>query len=125
MVKVYRALHTCKAAPLTRLFDGAIPTLAELRARNIFTILVSNKGRAGLRQLISQFNIGSYLDAILSAEDVNFRKADSRLYTEHIASLHSHPTNSKSLLVGATDPDVLFPTTCSPWPSTRRLARRA
>jgi phosphoglycolate phosphatase-like HAD superfamily hydrolase len=27
MVKHYRTLHTTKAAPLTRLFDGAIPTL--------------------------------------------------------------------------------------------------
>ncbi len=39
MVKHYRALHTTKAAPLTRLFDGAISTLTELRRRNIFTIL--------------------------------------------------------------------------------------
>jgi hypothetical protein len=48
MVRFYGALHTAKAAPLTHLFDGAIPTLTELRRRNIFTILVSNKGRAGL-----------------------------------------------------------------------------
>ncbi len=77
MVKFYRALHTSKAAPLTRLFDGAIPTLAELRARNIFTILVSNKGRAGLHQLIAQLEIADYIDIILSAEDANFRKSDA------------------------------------------------
>ena len=70
MVKFYRALHATKAAPLTHLFDGAIPTLSELRARNIFTILVSNKGRAGLHQLITQLKIANYIDIILSAEDV-------------------------------------------------------
>ncbi len=108
MVNFYRTLHTSKAAPLTHLFDGAIPTLAELRARNIFTILVSNKGRAGLHQLVRQFEMSSYLDVILSADDVHFRKPDSRLYTEHIAPLHSHPTNSQSLVVGDTETDILF-----------------
>lgn len=107
MVKHYRALHTTKAAPLTHLFDGAIPTLAELRARNIFTILVSNKGRAGLHQLITQLEIANFIDIILSAEDVTFRKPDARLYTEHIAPLLSAP-NSQTLVVGDTEIDILF-----------------
>lgn len=108
MVKFYRAMHTTKAAPLTRLFDGAIPTLAELRARSIFTILVSNKGRAGLHQLITQLEIANYIDIILSAEDVNFRKPDPRLYTEHIAPLLPHGKTSQTLVVGDTETDILF-----------------
>ena len=107
MVKFYRALHTTKAAPLTSLFDGAIPTLAELRARNIVTILVSNKGRAGLHQLITQLKIADYVDIILSAEDVAFRKPYARLYTEHIAPLLP-PGTSQTLVVGDTETDILF-----------------
>ena len=107
MVKFYRALHTTKAAPLTRLFDGALPTLAELRARNIVTILVSNKGRAGLHQLITQLKIADYVDIILSAEDVAFRKPYARLYTEHIAPLLP-PGTSQTLVVGDTETDILF-----------------
>jgi phosphoglycolate phosphatase len=95
MVKSYRTLHTTKAAPLTHLFDGTIPTLAELRARNIVTILVSNKGRAGLRQLIGQLKIANYIDIILSAEDTAYRKPDVRLYTEHIAPCFPSPPTRK------------------------------
>ena len=108
MVKFYRALHTTKAAPLTHLFDGAIPTLAELRARNIFTILVTNKGRAGLHQLIEQLKIANYIDTVISAEDVNFRKPDARLYTEHIAPLLPTAKTSQTLVVGDTETDILF-----------------
>ena len=108
MVKFYRALHTTKAAPLTHLFDGAIPTLAEIRARNIVTILVSNKGRAGLHQLITQLKIANYINIILSAEDVNFRKPDGRLYTEHIAHLIPSNKTSQTLVVGDTETDILF-----------------
>ncbi|RSL16684.1 phosphoglycolate phosphatase [Edaphobacter aggregans] len=107
VVKFYRALHTTKAAPLMRLFEGAIPALAELRTRNIFTLLVSNKGRAGLHQLITQLEIANYIDIILSAEDVTFRKPDARLYTEHIAPLRSAP-NFQTLVVGDTETDILF-----------------
>ena len=106
MVKHYRILHTTKAAPLTRLFDGAIPTLAELRRRNIFTILVSNKGQAGLHQLIAQLKITNYIDIILSAEDTPHRKPDPRLYTDHIAPLL--PLTSQTLAVGDTETDILF-----------------
>lgn len=108
MVKHYRALHTTKAAPLTRLFEGAIPTLSELRARNIFTILVSNKGRAGLYQLITQLGIANYIDIILNAEDVNFRKPDARLYAEHIAPLLPLNPDSQTVVVGDTETDILF-----------------
>ena len=109
MVKHYRALHTTKAAPLTHLFDGAIPTLAQLRARNIFTILVSNKGhRAGLHQLITQLEIANYIDIVLSAEDVNFHKPDARLYTEHIAALLPSDKTLQTLVVGDTETDILF-----------------
>ena len=108
MVKHYRALHTIKAAPLTHLFDGAIPTLTELRRRNIFTILVSNKGRAGLHQLIAQLKITDYIDIILSAEDTPHRKPDAHLYTDHIAALLPQTPNSQTLVVGDTETDIFF-----------------
>jgi phosphoglycolate phosphatase-like HAD superfamily hydrolase len=108
MVKFYRSLHNTKAAPLTRLFDGAIPTLVKLRAGNIITILVSNKGRAGLHQLIAQLKIASYIDVILSAEDVTFRKPDARLYTDHIAPRLPLIPSSQALVVGDTETDILF-----------------
>jgi phosphoglycolate phosphatase len=108
MVKFYRALHTTKAAPHTRLFDGAIPTLAELRARNIFIILVSNKGRAGLHQLIAQLKIADYIDIVLSAEDVAHRKPAARLYTDHIEPLLNPHSRLTTLVVGDTETDILF-----------------
>jgi phosphoglycolate phosphatase len=108
MVVFFRALHTTKAAPLIRLFDGAISTLAELRRRDIFTIIVSNKGRAGLHQLIAQLKITNYIDIILSAEDTPHRKPDPCLYTDHIAPLLPLTPNSQTLVVGDTETDILF-----------------
>jgi phosphoglycolate phosphatase len=108
MVSFYRALHTIKASPLTRLFDGAIPTLTELRRRNIFTILVSNKGRAGLHQLLAQLKITNYIDVVISAEDVSHRKPDARLYTDYIAPLLPLTPDSQTLVVGDTETDILF-----------------
>ncbi len=108
MVKYYRTLHTTKAAPLTSLFDGAIPTLTELRRRNIFTILVSNKGRVGLHQLIAQLKITNYIDIVISVEDTPHRKPDARLYTDHIAHLLPLTPDSQTLVVGDTETDILF-----------------
>ena len=108
MVNFYRALHTSKAAPLTCLFDGAISTLVELRDRNIFTVLVSNKCREGLHQLITQLKIANYIDIVLSAEDVPYRKPDARLYTDHIANLIPLTQDSQTLVVGDTETDILF-----------------
>jgi phosphoglycolate phosphatase-like HAD superfamily hydrolase len=108
MVKHYRALHTTKAAPLTRLFDGAISTLTELRRRNIFTILVSNKGRAGLHQLLAQLKITNYINIVISAEDTTHRKPDARLYTDHIVPLLPFTPDSQTLVVGDTETDILF-----------------
>jgi phosphoglycolate phosphatase len=108
MVVFFRALHTTKAAPLIRLFDGAISTLAELRRLNIFTILVSNKGRAGLHQLLAQLKITNYIDVVISAEDVSHHKPDARLYTDHIAPLLPLTSNSQALVVGDTETDILF-----------------
>ena len=108
MVVFFRALHTTKAAPLIRLFDGAISTLAELRRRDIFSIIVSNKGRAGLHQLLAQLKITNYIDVVISAEDVSHCKPDARLYTDHITPLLPLTPNSQTLVVGDTETDILF-----------------
>jgi phosphoglycolate phosphatase len=110
MVAFYRSLHDAKAAPLTRLFDGAVPALAQLRSQKICTILVSNKGRAGLHQLVSQLHISTLLDVILSAQDVAFPKPDARLFTTTIAPLLPDPSAppSHTLMVGDTETDILF-----------------
>jgi phosphoglycolate phosphatase len=108
MVSFYRALHTTKVAPHTHLFHGAIPALTELRRRNIFTILVSNKGRAGLLQLIAQLKITDCIDIVLSADDTPYRKPDARLYTNHIAPLLPLTPDSQTLVVGDTETDILF-----------------
>ena len=108
MVAFYRALHTAKAAPLTRPFEGAHAALAELRAQGIFTVLVSNKGRAGLHQLLDQFALSNAFDLILSAEDTAFRKPDARLYTEQIAPRVNRSHSGQTVVIGDTETDILF-----------------
>ena len=108
MVAFYRALHTAKASPLTRAFEGAHAVLADIRAQSVFIVLVSNKGRAGLHQLLNQFAMSNAFDLILSAEDAAFRKPDARLYTEYIVPVLTRSPNGQTLMVGDTETDILF-----------------
>jgi phosphoglycolate phosphatase-like HAD superfamily hydrolase len=84
-MKTYRDLHLSEAAPRTRLFDGAAAVLADLERRGISTVLVSNKGSAGLVQLLDQLSIGERFSLVLSADRVQHRKPSGLLYDQHIA----------------------------------------
>ena len=69
LVAKYRSLHNSNAAPLTKLFDGAKEVLSKVREQGITAIVVSNKGRDGLNQLIEQLDLQRLFDVILSAQD--------------------------------------------------------
>ena len=104
----YRSLHNSNAAPLTTVFDGVHEVLREARDRGIRSILVSNKGRKGLDQLLEQLKLVGYFADILSAQDVSYRKPDPRLFSLEIAARHSDLSPTDSLVVGDTEADLNF-----------------
>ncbi|MFP5228551.1 MAG: HAD family hydrolase [Acidobacteriota bacterium] len=108
LVQHYRSLHGSNAAPLTTMFEGATEVLREARRREIESILVSNKGRDGLHQLLEQLEIGGMFREVFSADDVAYRKPDPRLFANEIAmKLENHSTGN-ILVVGDTETDLNF-----------------
>jgi phosphoglycolate phosphatase len=108
LVAKYRSLHDSNAAPLTKLFDGAQDVLSQVRKKGVTSIVVSNKGRHGLNQLIEQLELQGKFDIILSAQDVEYRKPDPRLYSTHIAPLLTVAGPDEVLVVGDTESDIRF-----------------
>lgn len=108
LVTHYRRVHNSHAAPLTKAFDGADRVLAESRRRGMLNILVSNKGRAGLHQLLGQLSLDGQFDHVLSAEDVSFCKPDPRLYSLDIAPRYATLRPDQVLVVGDTETDLNF-----------------
>jgi phosphoglycolate phosphatase len=108
MVLKYRSLHAANAAPLARPYEGAAQALTELRAHGIRTVVVSNKGRVALNQLMAQLGFDGLVDTVLSAEDVQYRKPDARLFREHIVPLLDGVPPEEVVVVGDTESDLLF-----------------
>jgi phosphoglycolate phosphatase len=106
MLALYRELYHAKAPAMSHLFEGAAETLALLRSLGMQMILVSNKGRRGLKQLTEHLKIKDDMDVILGMDDVAYRKPDARLFTEHIARYS--PDRKQVLMVGDTETDLLF-----------------
>ncbi len=108
LVAKYRSLHEVKVAPLTTLFPGARKVLGVLKSRGILSVIVSNKGRLGLGQLMDQLAIGTDISFALSADDVLYRKPDRRLYAQHISPLLNGLLPEEILVVGDTESDIRF-----------------
>jgi phosphoglycolate phosphatase len=108
LVGKYRSLHLANAAPRTSMFDGAMKVLSELRRGGIASVVVSNKGRVGLNQLIEQLGINDLITFALSSDDVAFHKPDKRLFTEHVEPLINHLPAGDVIVIGDTDIDIRF-----------------
>ncbi|PYS08212.1 MAG: hypothetical protein DMG17_29340 [Acidobacteria bacterium] len=83
-------------------------TLAAVQAARIKTVLLSNKGNAGLSSTVQQFEIINYFDLILSADHVKHHKPSAALYTTHIAPVFPQGDPKNILVVGDTESDLRF-----------------
>jgi phosphoglycolate phosphatase len=108
VVRTYRGLHEAEAAPRITLYDGVADVLAAIKGVGIKTVLVSNKGHAGLVQLLRQLGISDYFDLMLAADRVQHHKPSAVLYNEHIAPAFPHIEAEDVLVVGDTESDLRF-----------------
>ena len=106
----YRQLHLTVAAPAIELFPGAAETLARLDAAGLGLIVVSQKARRGLTQLLAQFGIDRHFDLVLAADDVVASKPHAELFERHIAPRRPLIARDRTLVVGDTVTDVQFAT---------------
>lgn len=104
----YRELHGTVAAPATVLYPGAGDALAMLDAAGIRLVVVSQKSRRGLTQLMAQLAIDQYFDLVLGSDDVTAPKPQAALYERHIAPWSGEMELGRLLVVGDTDVDLRF-----------------
>ena len=104
----YRELHVAVAAPATALFLGAADVLRLVKASGAGVVLVSQKARAGLSHLVTQFDIERCFDQVLSSDDVTVHKPDAALYRHYIAPRFPHVAVERVLVVGDTIIDLEF-----------------
>ncbi|HVG53469.1 MAG TPA: HAD hydrolase-like protein [Vicinamibacterales bacterium] len=104
----YRELHSSVAAQATGLFPGARDALAMLDTAGIRLLVVSQKARRGLTQLLGQLEIDQYFGLVLGSDDVTAPKPQAALYDSHIAAWCGDVARNRVLVVGDTDIDLRF-----------------
>lgn len=104
----YRELHSSVAATATVLFPGTREMLATLDAAGITLVIVSQKARRSLAQVLSQFAIAHCFDLVLGSDDVMAAKPEAALYERHIVPVCGDPDRDRVLVVGDTDIDLRF-----------------
>ena len=104
----YRELHSSVAAPATPLFPGTRDALSMLAAAGIRLLVVSQKARRGLTQLLGQLEIDRYFGLVLGSDDVTAPKPQAALYENHIATWCGDVARHRVLMVGDTDIDLRF-----------------
>jgi phosphoglycolate phosphatase len=104
----YRELHSSVAAPAIALFPEVVATLSTLVAAGIRLVVVSQKGRRGLVQLLVQLEIARYFDLVLGSDDVSALKPSAALYEQHVAPRYPDVARERVLVVGDTPSDLQF-----------------
>src|SRR5688572_14370155 len=104
----YRELHVAVAAPETALFPGVDGTLALLNDAGIRMLVVSQKARKGLVQLLNQLDIAQYFELVLGSDEVTAAKPHAALFDRHIAPRYPEIARDRVLVVGDTDIDLRF-----------------
>jgi phosphoglycolate phosphatase len=108
VVKLYRELHDSKSSPLVNLFEGVSNLLGELTSHGVKSVLVSNKGRNALMQLLERLKIWAFFELSLSAEDVKYNKPAPELYSRHIAPHFADIPKAETIVIGDTEVDIRF-----------------
>jgi len=108
IVRFYRDLHETDGNASIRLFPGTAKLLEELPSVGTKGVLVSNKGRKALAELLERLKIWAFFDLTLSADDVDCTKPDPKLFTKHIAPHFPDIGKRETIVIGDTETDIHF-----------------
>ncbi|MEQ6203646.1 HAD hydrolase-like protein [Sulfitobacter sp. HNIBRBA2951] len=87
----------------TRLYDGAMAAVAELKARGFIVAICTNKPEGLARELLTRLGILQEFAAMLGADTLPVRKPDPEHLIETVRRAGGDP--AQSLLVGDSDTD--------------------
>ena len=87
----------------TRLYEGAVSAIAQLRARGFATAICTNKPEYLAVKLIARLGITDFFDALIGADTLPTRKPDPAPYHAAVA----RAGGTRSILIGDTETDRL------------------
>ncbi len=82
--------------------------LATLEGAGITLVLVSQKAKRTLAQVLAQFAIEQCFTVVLGSDDVTAAKPHGAMYERHIIPVCGDPARDRVLVVGDTDIDLRF-----------------
>ncbi|GBR45311.1 HAD family hydrolase [Neokomagataea thailandica] len=106
--KAYRARYLEEDEGKTVLFDGVVPVLEALKAKNIHLAVLSNKHAPTVLASIKRFQLGHFFDAVIGSEPGHAVKPDRRVMDERVRLVYPDAAVERFMMVGDTTADLLF-----------------
>ena len=105
MALYYKEFYNKNKDIMTKYFEGTKEMLGELKSSGCKIAVVSAKGRNGIEHGLEMFNLSGYVDAIVSAYDVENNKPHPEPALKALEMLGGDTENA--LLVGDSPYDIL------------------
>lgn len=106
--QAYRARYLEEDERKTVLFDGVVPVLEALKAKNIHLAILSNKHAPTVSASIQRFQLGHFFDGVIGSEAGQPVKPDIRVMEERVRLLYPEAALERFVMVGDTTADLLF-----------------
>ncbi|WP_181305913.1 HAD family hydrolase [Rufibacter sp. XAAS-G3-1] len=106
----YRHIYDTDGGRLTTLFPGVEELLPRLKKEGIACVVISNKGQRAIEDSLERFHLRQYFDMIVGDNPKKplKKKPDPMAYEQVIKPHYSQCSASQMLMVGDTEPDLLF-----------------
>jgi phosphoglycolate phosphatase len=104
----YRAIYAERAAPLTRLFSGAVETLHRLAEAGLALAVVSNKAQGPLELAVAEFGLAGLVAVAVGERPNGPAKPDPAFFESGVRPHFPDVAASQVLMVGDTEVDLAF-----------------
>ncbi|TVR99737.1 MAG: phosphoglycolate phosphatase [Rhodospirillales bacterium] len=105
LTRRFLAYYQTDAVRLTRLYDGARETLAQLRGRDLALGICTNKPEAATHEILESLRLAPLFDAVVGGDSLDgIRKPDPRALLAVLERLHVAP--AAAIMVGDNANDV-------------------
>lgn len=108
VARTYRDVYQRERGRRTRVVAGAAEALRELGEHGIRTVVTSNKSSGALVAALASTGLAPFVQDVLGADDVRYRKPDPRLYHLEIRPRYPGVPPADTLVVGDTLTDLAF-----------------
>jgi len=104
-MEIYRSYHYKKFDELIRIFPGMLELVIELKQRGYKLAIVTSRLRNTTIQGLKKYNLESYFDYIVTADDTDKHKPDPAPIHIALEKLHAKP--EEALMIGDSMFDIL------------------